>query len=85
MPSVTTNVCSNFSAAAGDGIIWTDASSGCTITAEAGSPWPFTAGPPIILPSPRNPPATLKTGLTPGTYCFVVSCCKKNVVCVTIV
>jgi hypothetical protein len=29
MPSVTTNVCSNFSAAAGDGIIWTDASSGC--------------------------------------------------------
>ncbi len=84
MPAVTTHICNNFSAAAGDGIIWTNAPAGCTLTPEPGSPWPFTAGPPLVFPLPSNPPVTLKEGLTVGTaYCFRASCCPKPI-CVTI-
>jgi hypothetical protein len=77
-------ICQNFSAKPGDGVQWTDVPpSGCTIEPVTGKPWPFTAGPPITLPSPSNPPATLQKGLKPGPYYFKPTCCSKSV-CVTV-
>jgi hypothetical protein len=84
MPSVTTNICSNFSAPSGDDIIFTGVPPACTITQDGSKPWPFTLGPPIVFPLPSTLPVRLKNGLAPGTYCYVVSCCNNKVVCVTI-
>jgi len=84
MPVITTPICANFDAAPGNGVNWTNIPpSGCIIETVQSSPWPFTAGPPIKLPAPSSPPATLKEGLKPGAYCFKPSCCGK-LVCVTI-
>jgi hypothetical protein len=84
MPVISTPICDNFSAAPGTGINWTNIPpAGCTIESVQSSSWPFTAPPPIKLPAPSSPPATVQVGLKPGVYCFQPSCCRKPV-CVTI-
>jgi len=84
MPSVSTSVCQNFSAAPGSPVEWTNIPpEGCTIEPVPGSAWPFTPGPPIKLPSPSNPPVKVAGSLKPGAYYFRPSCCGKPV-CVTV-
>lgn len=79
MTSVETQICSNFSAASGASVNWTNVPPGCTLTPDPGSPWPFNAGPPIKFPAPSNPPAKIKEGLAPGAYRFLASCCPHPI------
>lgn len=80
MSPVTVNICSNFSAAPGTPIIWTNIPpAGCTLTADGAGPWPFNIGPPIIFPMPSNRPITIKPGLPAGTYHFKASCCPNPI------
>ncbi|HTC49378.1 MAG TPA: hypothetical protein VK722_18805 [Candidatus Aquilonibacter sp.] len=84
MPPVSIQICQNFSAAPGSGVDWTDIPpTGCALEPVKGSAWPFTSGPPINLPSPSSPAATIKGGLKAGTYYFQPTYCKKPV-CVTV-
>jgi hypothetical protein len=83
MPAISVNICDNFSAAPGTLINWTNIPpGGCTISPDGSNPWPFSVPPPIILPAPAG--VGIKVGLPPGTYCFIVSCCKNARVCVTV-
>lgn len=82
MPAITVPICDNFSANPGDIIRWTGISPGCTVSQDGSNTWPFAVPPPITLPVPGG--VGVKVGLTPGTYCFIVSCCEKTRVCVTI-
>ena len=77
MPSVSTNICSDFSAAPGTGVTWTNAPPGTSITQSGNSAWPFNVGPPIHLPAPMT--VMVKEGLPEGTYYFLPSCCKGRV------
>jgi hypothetical protein len=83
MPPITVPICNSFSANPGDSIQWTNIPHpGCTVSPDGPNTWPFTVTPPITLPVPGG--VGIKVGLPPGTYCFIVSCCEKTRVCVTI-
>jgi hypothetical protein len=85
MPIVAVSICDKFSAAPGTKVQWTNIPpSGCTISQDGLSPWPFNIGPPIVLPPPSTQSICIKEGLPFGTYCFVVSCCKERIICVTV-
>lgn len=81
MPSVTTSICSNFSAACGTGVNWTGFPAGASVKKDGSNPWPFNVGAPIHLP----PVATVMVAenLKPGPYYFQPSCCAKPV-CVSV-
>jgi hypothetical protein len=82
MPAITVPICDSFSAKPGDIIEWTNIQPGCTVSQDGSNPWPFTVPPPITPPAPGG--VGIKIGLPPGTYCFIVSCCEKTRVCITI-
>jgi hypothetical protein len=83
MPAISVPTCDKFTANPGDIIQWTNVPpSGCTVSQAGPGAWPFTAPSPIILPVPGG--VGVKPGLPPGTYCFIVSCCEKTRVCMTI-
>jgi len=76
-------VCKSFNAHPGDGVQWIDIPpSGCTVSQDPGSPWPFNLSSPIHLPSPAT--VLINPKLPFGRYCFVVSCCPKAGVCITV-
>jgi hypothetical protein len=82
MPPVTVKICQSFSAAAGDGVNWTNIPpTGCTLSPDGNQTWPFNVGPPINLPAPMT--IFVKADLPPGTYCVRCSCCEKPV-CITV-
>jgi hypothetical protein len=82
MPSVTTAICTDFSATPGTGVNWTNIPiTGCLLSPDGKQPWPFNVGPPLQLPSPST--IEIKVGLKPGTYCARCSCCEKPI-CITV-
>jgi hypothetical protein len=73
----TPNICDSFSGNPGDPVIWQNVpAGGCTIVKDGTNPWPFTPGPPIILPLPPvSAPVKITAGLTPRPYTYIPECC----------
>jgi hypothetical protein len=74
-PPISVGICSNFAAAPGTGVTWTNYAPGTVVNQDG--PWPFNVGPPIKVPSPAN--VGIKEGLKPGPYHFQPTCCKHRV------
>jgi|HubBroStandDraft_6_1064221.scaffolds.fasta_scaffold1498761_1 hypothetical protein len=79
-PGVTPGMCNPFTAQTGAAVIWQNVpSGGCTIDVYQGNPWPFTPGPPIVVPY-LNPGQTPNAWINVGTgsYLIDVKCCKSQ-------
>lgn len=78
MPTSPSNICQNFSAAPGTGVVFTNIPpNGCTVSQDGNVPWPFNVASPIMIPAPTT--ISIKAGLSAGKYGYVASCCPKPV------
>jgi hypothetical protein len=84
MPTISINICNNFSAKPGEPVRWQNIPvSGCTVSQDGSNGWPFNIGPPIVFPMPSAREITIAKGLKPGKYYFLATCCPQAV-CVTV-